>query len=231
MNKKAIIYASILGFNLILTLLFFLLGVSNYPTGQKVALILIIIVIGLAMLLWRQKEDANKLNETAEFVSFLSIVASSVLIFMFFLIFSSIVSGRSMDPTFKDRQRVFVYHFLYEPKNDDVIVYEIGNELLLKRVAALEGDELSMEEVGGRYLLKINGEFYNNIYDQVYDLRSGTSIELYNLLAEERTYVLQKNEIIYLGDNSENSIDSRKYGIGTLDRVIGKVIGDYSGKE
>jgi signal peptidase I len=63
-----------------------------------------------------------------------------------------------------------------------------------------------------------DGKIYNN----------GELINIENVLGtrstQEGTYIVAKNTIFVLGDNIENSIDSRIYGSINLDQVIGKAV-------
>jgi signal peptidase I len=85
-----------------------------------------------------------------------------------------------------------------------------SNILLIKRVIAnTEGDHI--EFMQGKVVL--NGE----VLDEPYAI--GNTYDYNNM----GTIVLGKNEVFYLGDNRENSYDSRQYGGCTNEQILGVV--------
>ena len=95
---------------------------------------------------------------------------------------------------------------------DSLQIWNFNNEQLtidtafIKRVVGFEGDEIIIK----------NGEIYNN----------GKLIEFDNISVNRRTeeikYIVATNSIFVLGDNRENSIDSRIYGSVNLNQIIGR---------
>ena len=79
----------------------------------------------------------------------------------------------------------------------------------IKRVIGIEDDVVKITS---------DGKIYNN----------GELINIDNVLGEttiqEGTYIVSKNTLFVLGDNIENSIDSRIYGSINLDQVVGKAV-------
>jgi len=103
----------------------------------------------------------------------------------------------------------------YQEFYSSLQVWNINNEQLaidtafIKRVIGLEGD-----------VIKINnkGNIYNN----------GNLIKFDNIITknqiEEIIYTVQEGSIFVLGDNRQNSIDSRTYGSVKIEQIIGKAI-------
>jgi signal peptidase I len=139
-----------------------------------------------------------------------------------FLIINSIsarirVDGSSMEPSFQDGDYVIVNKLAYrsgEFQHGDVIVFPFPlnrEEDFIKRIIALPGD--SLEIVGGKLFL--NGNLL---------------IETY-LLAETNgdmdEIILPAGHIFVMGDNRNDSSDSRVWGPLNVDEIIGKAVFRY----
>lgn len=123
--------------------------------------------------------------------------------------------GVSMEDAIAHNQKVLVNrtsYLLFSPKVNDVIVFEQGNNahLYIKRVIAKPGDTVHI--IDG--VLYVNDARVKDDFDKIADPG----------IAEEKI-VLGEDEFFVLGDNRNNSEDSRSESIGTIDRseIIGKV--------
>ena len=128
-------------------------------------------------------------------------------------------SGMSMDPTVADGEGVLVNRVAYlfsDPQPDDVIVFTsegaVDGAPNIKRVVGVPGDTIEIS--GGS--LYVNGERYSDVADT-------QSMEYAGRAATEIT--LGENEYFVLGDNRNNSEDSRYQSVGnvTSDEIEGKV--------
>lgn len=132
------------------------------------------------------------------------------LLFAFKLFCNPIlISGNSMNPTLQDNQLWFSrVKQLGKPKTDDIIVaYEVLTRTkLVKRVVATEGDVLTVLDTGfyvNRSLVDDSKETKDLIEDKSSWLGSHKGLSV----------TLQEGEYFLLGDNRENSNDSRDLGI------------------
>lgn len=127
--------------------------------------------------------------------------------------------GESMQETLNNGDEVLVNKFAYkfsEPERFDVVAYcQNSSEhsyLNIKRIIGLPGDKILIEK-GKVY---INGE----------ELEEKVNVEPMNTggIAGEELF-LEENEYFLLGDNRNNSQDSRFSNVGTVvkDDIIGKV--------
>lgn len=128
------------------------------------------------------------------------------------------VVGQSMEETLSSGDEILVNRFLYkvtDPKPNDLVVFlPNGNEkshYYVKRVIAVPGDTVLIRN-GAVY---VNGKLFQEEAEVA-------SIEEAGLAAEEIT--LGDDEYFVLGDNRNNSEDSRYANIGNVKKeyMIGK---------
>lgn len=140
-----------------------------------------------------------------------------VIIFVYVIFNISFVTSGSMEPTIKERELTITNRLAYtvkDPGRGDIVICRAGdqNELMLKRIIGLPNDEISF--VDG-YVF-INGV----ICDESAYLKSDVETNCTeSFTVPERCYFL-------LGDNRENSIDSRHWNNTFVKRenLIGKII-------
>ena len=130
------------------------------------------------------------------------------------------VSGVSMEPTLTEGKVVIVNKIEYyfkKPKRNDVIVYKQSNKehsyFELKRVIGLPGETVKIK----------NGMVYIN--DEVMKEKVKTDIIQNGGLAEEGVK-LDDNEYFVLGDNRNDSEDSRFASVGNVlkNEILGKAV-------
>ena len=146
------------------------------------------------------------------------------LFFIFIFMFSpcSIV-GNSMNPTLHEGERVICYGLFYEPKKDDIVVlnaknyYEGVDVFYVKRVVATEGDTCSYDIDTGKFY--VNDIFVESLTEGEYNKLLETSYQ-----EESYTFVVPYDKAIVFGDNRDNSLDSRVFGLVDYDDIFGKVM-------
>ena len=130
------------------------------------------------------------------------------------------VHGNSMYPTLKDGDQLIVEkvtkHFS-SPKRFDIIVFPFqyqSNTYYIKRIIGLPGETVQIMEDGSIY---INGEKLEESYG-----REVIKPETIGRAADP--IVLEEDEYFVMGDNRNNSSDSRTDMVGNIKRedIIGK---------
>ena len=149
----------------------------------------------------------------------LGVAVSVILVFTFAVRIVS-VSGESMRETLQDGDRLLVLNALwcgdYRP-GDIVIVGQAfsDQETIVKRVVATAGQTVDIDfETGSVY---VDGELLKEDYiNELTFLEEGTEFPL----------TVPEGSIFVMGDNRNNSNDSRDYRLGTVDTryVIGKAV-------
>lgn len=140
----------------------------------------------------------------------IAIIAAAIIIAFIFETVS--VDGSSMYPTLRNNDRLIIEKVTYyfrSPKPMDVIVMKNprnNSERYIKRIIAVEGDKI---------------EIYNN---KVY-INGSLKDELYifeNRINDFSEITVPKNTVFVLGDNRNNSTDSRILGPINLKLIVGK---------
>ena len=132
----------------------------------------------------------------------------------------TVVKGSSMEPTLSNGDQLIVdkvtYHF-HEPKRFDIIVFPYQyeeNTYYIKRIIGLPGESVRIDEKGAIF---INGEELIESYGREVIKNAG-------LAATEIT--LGEDEYFVLGDNRNNSTDSRAEDVGLIKEsdIVGRAL-------
>lgn len=140
------------------------------------------------------------------------IIILLIVIVKKYVIDKNIVSGDSMFPYLKNGEVVLVNKCNIKIKRFDVVTIDKNNNhVIVKRVIGLPHETIQIID-GNVY---INGEKINDITDEVI-VNSGIACDEINL---------NENEYFVLGDNRNNSKDSRNEEIGIIkfNEIKGKV--------
>lgn len=142
-----------------------------------------------------------------------------VLLIMTFFFRQVTVDGPSMNDTLQDKDRLIVSSFMYDPKPGDIVIVSHGenyNEPIVKRVIATAGQTLSIDYSTGE--VKVDGVVLDEPYIK------GVTGAVPN--PADIPEVIPEGYVFVMGDNRENSADSRskKIGLVPVENIIGKAV-------
>ncbi len=182
-----------------------------------------------------ENEKPNYFKEIFKWILVIIVSVFIALVLRAYVFEWVIVQGQSMENTLYNRQVLFVNKIGYvfdSPKKGDIVVFEVvkGNldyfpvinnvpalaSLLppknevdyIKRVIAVAGDKIDI----------IDGKVYVNDIPQEETYVKGTTKEQ-NI---ELPCHVPENKVFVMGDNRENSKDSRQIGFVDVDKIKGK---------
>lgn len=148
--------------------------------------------------------------------------ALAIVVILFTFVFRVVsVDGSSMNPTLTHGDRVILNSLFFTPKNGDIVVTtqpnSHDNEPLVKRVIAVEGQTIVVDAENDT--VTVDGVVLNENYILEEDIKSEGN-------AYEYPLTIPKGKVFVMGDNRNDSFDSRSKGLGMVDEdyIMGKVI-------
>jgi signal peptidase I len=164
------------------------------------------------------KKKRGALGMVVEVVVIVAAAFVIALLVQWLLVKPFTIHQISMEPTLIEGDRVLIsrltYHFR-DPESGDVVVFDSPineNEDLVKRVVAVAGDEVAIKD-GALY---VNGVAQEEPYLLEQDFEG-----------YEPGLVVPESQVYVLGDNRNNSGDSRIFGPIAIDSIIGKAFVIY----
>lgn len=168
----------------------------------------------------RRRFDVEKFKTISIWaIQIIAVILSAYVCVSCFGVRTNII-GQAMSDTLDNGDEVLINKFVYvftNPKANDVIVFlPNGNEkshFYVRRVIGVPGDTIQIKE-GAVY---VNGSLYDEKKDGL------AAIEDAGIASDE--IKLGSNEYFVLGDNRNNSEDSRYANVGNIkeEYIIGKV--------
>ena len=140
------------------------------------------------------------------------VILISVVLIRTFIATPVIVNGSSMAPTLKNSNILLLNKFNQKIKRFDIVVLNENKDKLIKRIIGLPGE--TVEYKG--YHLYINGKKINDKF----------AIDTGEFYLEDDNFKLLKipvDKYFVLGDNRNNSIDSRSFGLVDKNKIDGIV--------
>lgn len=164
-----------------------------------------------------EKEKSGKMEFYDWVQCFVGALVVGIVIFMFGLRVVN-VKGNSMYPTLLWSDRIVTTNFLYTPRAGDIVVVQTdtyGPEPLVKRVIATGGQTVDIDFERG--IVYVDGVALDEPY---------IAAPTYTREDFKGPLTVPDGCLFLMGDNRNESTDSRRATIGTVDErcVIGKVL-------
>lgn len=165
-------------------------------------------------------EDINIVKELLSLIVYIGIVVLACFLIINFVGCRSLVDGSSMEPTLHNGDNLWVDKLSYtigDPERFDVIVFYYDDETTyIKRIIGLPGETVRIDQNGNIF---INEMLLKEDYGKEKILPS-------NIGRASQTILLGEDEYFVLGDNRNNSQDSRISSVGNVhrDTIVGKAI-------
>ena len=169
-----------------------------------------------------QMDEENKIQKTSSFWELVRYGILALIIVVPFRIFIAqpyIVSGSSMDPTFKDADYLIVDQLskrFKEPERGDVLIIKYPKDpskFFIKRLIGFPGETVTIKDGAV------------NIYNE--ENKSGFELNepyiVYKKI-ENISVKLEEDEYFVMGDNRAGSSDSRIWGTLPKKYIVGKPI-------
>lgn len=166
-----------------------------------------------------QVEETKPAEENTNWKRFLlDVVETVVLAVVLFVGINAVsarvrVDGQSMRPTLEDGEFLLVNkteYFFGDVQRGDIVVFHFPlnpDEDLIKRVIGLPGDKVMVEN----NLVSVNGQQLDEPYIADAPMYSGE-------------WLVAEGHLFVLGDNRNNSNDSKDWGLLPMENVVGKAV-------
>lgn len=154
-----------------------------------------------------------------EFIKVALLAGITIALVRYYLFKPFYVKGASMEPNFYDHEYLIIDELSYRfhaPKRGDVVVFKYPNnqqEYFLKRVIGLPGERIKISES------KVT--IYNSEHPEGL-LLTENYIPKDVVTEGEINMSLSKDQYFVMGDNRENSFDSRRFGKVDASLIVGR---------
>jgi len=159
------------------------------------------------------------IQKFSQSVGILALAVASYFFISHFIVESVKVVGESMRPTLENSQQYLLNRwalYLRAPHRSEIVVIRDPTDhgLSVKRIVAIAGEQVCVKE-GAVF---VNGKRLQEPY-----LQAGTSTYAGPAL-KEQLFQCGKDEFFVLGDNRNNSLDSRVYGPIPRHNILGLIV-------
>lgn len=169
----------------------------------------------------QNSSDVSIIKEVVQMILYMAFICLIVWVINAFIGQRTVVNGDSMKNTLHDQESLWVSKISYkihDPERFDIIVfpYEEDSVFFIKRIIGLPGETVRIDEEG---IIYIDGK----PLDEDYGLETIDSRHIGRAIEEVK---LGKDEYFVMGDNRNDSMDSRYEEVGNISRedIEGKAV-------
>lgn len=153
----------------------------------------------------------------ADNIAYMLVLFAMVYLMLHFIGQRTSVKGISMEPALSEGDQILIDKLSYyfkEPERFDIIIFREGSLFYIKRIIGLPGERIWISRSGDIF-----------VDDRLLDEDYGKEAMRYAGLAGKELLVGEK-EYFVLGDNRNESLDSRYEEVGTVKRsqIIGRAV-------
>lgn len=123
------------------------------------------------------------------------------------------VQGNSMNPTLKNNDLLLYSKMNNNYSRFDIVIMKIDNKFYIKRIIGLPGETIEYKD----NKLLVNKKIVNEPFNT-------TKTNDFSLVQICSYKIIPQNMYLVLGDNRQNSYDSRNYGLVDVSNIKGKII-------
>jgi len=217
-------------------------NISEWLANLKIGYVIAIIIVLLIARFILGKRNSEAAKSAAEFTE--SILIAVTLVFLIirpFIVQAFYIPSPSMVPTLEVSDHILVNKFVYRfqnPQHGDIVVFKSPAEAnaaeadFIKRLIGLPGDVLQVKIEGNDYdeishSLVPSGTLYRNgkrIEEPYLNEPHHIKCSPYASIDLTKPYTVPQGRLLVMGDNRNNSNDSRFWGALDRNRIVGKAM-------
>lgn len=149
---------------------------------------------------------------------YIDLIVTAIVIYLLFqVIFGvAVIQKDSMRPNLTNGSVTVFLRLGCDYKRNDIVIFRsfYGNELLIKRIVAVAGDRVDIDNKTGKFMVNGTAQESDFIIGKTYTRETGVSFPM----------TVPNGCVFVLGDNREVSLDSRDFGFVDVSKIIGKLL-------
>ena len=171
-----------------------------------------------------KKGKKNFFKEFADYIEMFALAVCFVVLTFTFFFRVCTVDGASMNNTLSHGEKIIISDMFYTPERNDIIVFyenDTLNRPVVKRVIATEGEKVKIEYFEDTMIVTVTSAEGEKTV-----LKENFVLYKYQKYYETEYYTVPENHVFVMGDNRNDSRDSRDPSIGFVDErtILGKAV-------
>lgn len=162
-------------------------------------------------LIKKRRMKAVEINEWISLLGRIAFVAVIMLILFSQVFLLCRLNGSSMFPALRDGDLLIGFRLYKDYGKDDVVLFQMDGKTCAARIAATEGDIVSLDDSGQLY---VNGAIQTG--DIMYPTNAKEGIKY--------PYQVPEGHVFLLGDYRTRATDSRDFGAVPVEKIEAKLI-------